>query len=114
MIVIKHKTKKDNEDFLEACEKGDYSYANEDYAFTRSCAKGHLRLAQWLYSLGNVNIHANNDAAFCWSCGNGYLEVAKWLYSLGNVNINAKHNYAFYWSNKMLHFELFQWLTTIK
>ena len=70
-------------------------HAGDEHAFCWSCRNGHLTIAQWLYSLGDVNIHADNEHAFRWSCRNGHLDVAKWLYSLGNINIHDNNGYIF-------------------
>jgi hypothetical protein len=36
----------------------------ENEAFRTSCANAHLVITQWLYSLGNVNIHDSNEYAY--------------------------------------------------
>ena len=61
--------------------------------FYYNCKKGHLIVAQWLYSTDNVDIHDNNECTFRWSCENGHLDVAQWLYSLGNINIHVFDKY---------------------
>jgi hypothetical protein len=55
--------------------------------FKGLCDNGYLPTAQWLYKLGDVNIHADYESAFQWTCKNGHLETAKWLYNLGNIDI---------------------------
>ena len=72
---------------------------NDDEPFRDSCSCGHLSLAQWLYHLGDVDIHgrgscislvviccsmaisvtgagfsAKSDEAFRYACENGYLQ----------------------------------------
>ena len=59
--------------------------------FKWACYNGHLKSAQWLYSIGYVNIHSG---AFFWACIFGHLKVAQWLWSLGGFhkkNINSTH-----------------------
>ena len=48
-----------------------------------------MEVANWLYSLDDVNIHARNDTAFNISCYKNRIEVAKWLYSLGGIVLAA-------------------------
>ena len=38
--------------------------AKAKHGFIWNCINGHLTVAQWLYSLGNVNIYADNQYAF--------------------------------------------------
>ena len=89
---------------------------NIQMTFRLACSKGHLQTAQWLYSLGNVDIHAENEYAFRFACSNGHLEVAQWLYSLGGVNIHAEDDQAFRFTRRDRrddHLELAQWLDSL-
>jgi len=85
---------------------------NQD-KFNWACEKGHLEVAQWLYSLGDVNIHIKDDEVFRWACQNGNLEVAQWLYSLGGVNIHFKDEEAFTWTCVYSHLKVAQWLYSL-
>ena len=89
-----------SKDILEKARRG----------FQWNCLEGHLIVAQWLYSLGGINIHADNEYAFKYSCQNGHLIVAQWLYSLGDVDIHHQHEYAFRASCDEGHLDVAQWL----
>jgi len=78
-----------------------------------SCRNGHLKVAKWLYGLGDVNIHASDEHAFRWSCRNGHLEVAKWLYGLGDVDIHVYNECAFGLSCKKGHLKVAKWLYSL-
>jgi len=69
---------------------------SQDYIhiFFRVCTKGHLDVAQWLFSLSK-----NYDTktvitlfykGFKSSSRNGQLHVAKWLYSISKIDGNKK------------------------
>ena len=98
--------------------------------FVWNCQNGYLTVAQWLYSLSDVNIHVIDEYAFRRSCSNGHLTVAKWLYSLGEeidqtdsyelaskkqcrVNIHTNEEYAFRWSCANGHLTVAKWLYSL-
>ena len=78
--------------------------------FTSACQYGHLQIAQWLYSLGNINIHASKDEAFRWTCRKGYVQIARWLYSLGNIDINEIPEDSFWQACRKGYLQVAQWL----
>ena len=82
-------------------------------AFSTACRSGRLNVAQWLFSLGNIDIHIDDEYAFRWSCSNGKLDVAKWLHSIGNINIHDRDNDAFKWSCIYNRVEVAEWLCTL-
>ena len=97
----------DKIDFFGKCSIG------KNDMFLIACENGHFYDAEWLYSLGNIDIHAKNEYAFRKSCQNGHLDVAKWLYFLGNIYIHANNDEAFRSSCKNKHIEVAIWLASI-
>jgi hypothetical protein len=83
--------------FIDSCENGQletakfiYSKCDEVHAFNlvtafnKCCKKGHIDIAQWLYSFDIEGYRTDVDLAplFRIACEEGYFELAKWLYSL--------------------------------
>jgi hypothetical protein len=62
-------------------------------SFMVACTNGHLKVAQWLYSVDrNDNLpFGRNDTMFADVCANGHLAVAQWLYS---VQICSNYDFA--------------------
>lgn len=75
------------------------------YTFHMCCRRGYLGVAQWIYSVCNINI--NKMCTFFWSCGNGNMDSAEWLYSLGINNISCEKWMDMYFnSHKNIFIEL--------
>jgi hypothetical protein len=86
-----------------------------DLAFRRACKNCHLETAQWLVSLGGVDIHADDDFVFYAACGNGHLEMAQWLMSLGGVDIHNTYASACYVvHNNHDDWEMARWLLSLE
>lgn len=109
--------------------------AFDKIAFLGACIEGHLEVAQWLLSKGNVDIHtsvvcvpglidtdngaysfscAGEDLAFAFACVNGHLQIAQWLYSLKGVDIHAAiHTEVFRKMCNKGHLEVARWLLSL-
>lgn len=100
-------------------DEAQYVYANFrsdfdlEYIFPRACFHGSLRVARWIYSLRQVDIHAGNDGAFRWACENGCLDAAQWIYSLGGVDVHAVNYYAFRCACVNRHYDVAQWIHSL-
>ena len=88
----------------------DHNY-NKDYGFFWICYKGNLKLARYIYSLGNVNINKTfNGSAFNIACSTNHLELAKWLYTLNNVDIHMNESDGFILSCIRDHEDVYKWM----
>lgn len=50
-----------------------------EWGFSWACEHGRLEIAQYLYSLNEINIRIHNDYAFRYSCKNRHSNIIKWL-----------------------------------
>ena len=74
-------------DFIKACKNNDIELAKTfpipdqqelNQVFIDVCVCGHLKVAQWLHSLG-ANISAQNNIAIISSCYNDNINIVEWL-----------------------------------
>lgn len=81
-------------DFLISWKKGITELTLKDEAFAHACKGGSMKIINWIYALGGVNINANDDKAFYNACVTGRLPVTKWLYNVSNgaVDVKCKHD----------------------
>ena len=86
----------------------------EEYLFREVCQRGHLNIAQWLYSLKCINIHVWNDEPFRLACVNNHMDLAKWLVSISlpGCGIYTANN-TFGQVCMQGHFGMAQWLVSI-
>lgn len=84
---------------------------NNENIFMTCCKNGQLELAQWIYSLGELDNYENE--AFKITSVNGHLAIMQWLYSLGNINMIAI-NYAFKQSCYKGYFLVVKWILGMK
>lgn len=119
--------------FIEVCGLGDLDQAKTivqeilesidivlSKAFQESCAKGKLKVAQWLVEHGKsigspVDIHEKSEKAFRDSFLNDHLEVAQWLVEYGKsidspVDIHVKSDILFRWTCWSRKIEKAQWM----
>ncbi|AYV80932.1 MAG: hypothetical protein Harvfovirus10_30 [Harvfovirus sp.] len=79
-------------------------------AFEHACRSNNIKIAQWLYEQGDINIHTISDYLFKLICHDGNYTVALWLYSLGYINIHSDNDNVFIWSCEGGNLDLIQWL----
>lgn len=108
--------------FLVVCENGDLKMAKWLYLdvqhinvaffyiiFERVCGKGHLDIAQWIFSLDpNIMLHCN--AAFKLACANGHIHIVKWLHSQGT---NLDYDVAYQLAREYSHQNVIDWFSSI-
>ena len=91
----------------------DHNY-KQDYGFSWACIKGNLGLAQYIYSLGNVDINNTfGGSAFNSTCSQNHLELAKWIYTLGGVDIHMNNSQGFVLSCVRNYEEVYKWMWEI-
>lgn len=86
--------------FYDACDKGDINKLIEIYdaniitfdyindGFLTTCYDGYFEIVEWLYNLGNVNIHQEEEKPLLFACRQGHFEIVKFLVSKGaNINV---------------------------
>ena len=115
-----------------ACEEGDLIkvqslckqnnpnpiYLDYNHAFCLACHFGHLKVAQWLYSQKNIDLHHDDKSAFNGACLRNHLEVAEWIYSLGEIDSTAKLQkedicFAIKGAQILQHRNIVYWLTSL-
>lgn len=67
----------------------------QTWAFMGACLSGHLDVAQWIYSLGNIDINVEGERHFNSACENDHLDVAEWIDSLYKADARINHNHIF-------------------
>jgi len=96
LMISETKEDKDIKDFLSFDEinycniKSDniflyyiiYNKTNQE-KFNQACWSGHINSAQWLYTLGDVDINRLPDYVFITACENGHIKLIQWLYTHG-------------------------------
>jgi len=89
--------------------------SNEEL-FYSSCSKGHIKTAQWLFNLGDLNIVYDDFLKiFQDACRYGHLDILQWLYTFEyskNMNI-SNYEELFMISCSNGHLEVAQWIYTI-
>jgi hypothetical protein len=84
-----------------------------NWAFQTCCSRRHFEVAQWLASLGGVDVHANINSDFWLACVFGKLQAAQWLWSLGGVDIHADKDKVFRDTCENRHREVARWLVCV-
>ena len=64
--------------------------------FVHSCEYGHLEVVQYIYNIGEINIHFSKELSFRSACRSGNLEIVKWLLEIEpQINIHIHNDLAF-------------------
>lgn len=91
------------------------SYLGYSYAFRCACERGHLDVAQWLYSVKpELDISSAKNYAFRSAFIHGHLEVAQWLYSVKPDMDMVAFRDAFRHACDRGYLSMAQWLLLIK
>lgn len=119
---------------LHACEAGDLEEvirlvgegadvtASNNAALRCACEEGHLKVAEWIWSLRNevqgINITAEGNYALRWACANGHLLVAVWIWNLkrdvDGIDITGGGNYALRWACANGHLGVATWIWSLR
>ena len=83
---------------------------NNAFRFRNACTNGNIRIAKWIWDLGDIDICAGKGEAFRNSCTQNNTEISWWLYTINpNIICYITNNDLAKINNK----ELFCWLITI-
>jgi hypothetical protein len=85
---------------------------NKDYthAILKACKKGHLDIAQWLYSMRPTITH-DFEAYFQFACKNGYMDIVEWIMSVNpDTDITKRKEYVFTYACRSGKIEAMKWL----
>ncbi len=112
------------EGFFEACKYGkinivqwmsefiDISKYKMD-AFIKVFQFGHVEIAQFLYNLGEIDVHYHNDDFFISSCQYGFLDLAKWLYSIYDELNHLTKQKSFFFALIEDDLEMMKWIYSL-
>ena len=98
---------------------GDDFRSHDNPIFRYACKKGHLEIAQWLYTAFQLTVddaRSNDNFAFRYACIYGHLDMAKWLYTTFQLTIEdvrSAKNHAFRLACMKGRLDVAQWLFTV-
>lgn len=120
--------------------KGIDIHFNEKEIFMKTCKRGHIEIAKWLYGInknficdddfdirliyikGNLeiikwlyelNVYINVIDLFDSSCEFGHFDLAKWTYEQFNIYVHKNIEYAFRITCAFGHFKIAKWLYSL-